>query len=62
MSIQFAAENADRVKGLILFGTTPRFTRSEDYPIGLSERALDAMGTNWGDAVARDILLSLIHI
>ena len=60
MSIQFAAENADRVKGLILFGTTPRFTRSEDYPIGLSERALDAMGTNWGDAVARDILFPSI--
>ena len=48
MSVQFAAENPDRVMGLILFGTTPRFSRSEDYAIGLSERALDSMGTNWG--------------
>ena len=40
MSVQFAVENPSRVKGLILFGTTPRFTRSDDYPIGLSESCL----------------------
>ena len=60
MSIQFAVENPDRVKGLVLFGTTPRFSRSEDYPIGLSERALDSVGQNWGEAVARDILFPSI--
>ena len=60
MSIQFAVENPDRVKGLILFGTTPRFLRSDDYPIGLSERALSTVGTNWGDATARDILFPSI--
>ncbi len=60
MSVQFAVENPDRVKGLILFGTTPRFSRSEDYAIGLSERALDSVGTNWGEAVARDILFPSI--
>ena len=60
MSVQFAVENPDRVMGLILFGTTPRFSRSEDYAIGLSERALDSVGTNWGEAVARDILFPSI--
>ena len=60
MSVQFAVENPSRVKGLILFGTTPRFTRSDDYPIGLSERALDSVGQNWGEAVARDILFPSI--
>ena len=60
MSVQFAVENPDRVAGLILFGTTPRFSRSEDYAIGLSERALDSVGTNWGEAVARDILFPSI--
>ena len=60
MSIQFAAENPDIVKGLILFGTTPKFLRSADYPIGISERALDAMGSNWGEATARDILFPSI--
>jgi len=60
MSVQFAVDNPERVQGLILFGTTAKFSRSEDYPIGLSERALDSIGAGWGEGGARDILFPSI--
>jgi pimeloyl-ACP methyl ester carboxylesterase len=60
MSVKFAAENPDRVCGLILFGTTPKFTRADDYAIGLSDSALDLLGEQWGEATARDILFPSI--
>lgn len=60
MSIQFAHENPTKVKGLILFGTTAKFLRDDDYSIGLSEKALDALVQNWGTAITRDIFFPSI--
>ena len=41
MSIKYAIENPTRVSGLILFGTTAKFSRSEDYPMGISNRSFE---------------------
>jgi len=60
MSIRFAVDNPDKVAGLILFGTTPRFSRADDYAIGISEQSLDGMAEFWGTAAARDILFPSI--
>ena len=40
MSIKYAVENPHRVRGLILFGTTPKFSRSDDFPMGFSNKTL----------------------
>jgi len=60
MSVSYAVENPDRVKGLILFGTTPRFSRSDDYPIGMSDRTLDNLSQVWTTGEARDIFFPSI--
>ena len=60
MSISYAVENPDRVRGLILFGTTPRFSRSDDYPIGMSERTFNHLSQNWTTGAARDIFFPSI--
>lgn len=60
MSVKYAVENPDIVKGLILFGTTAKFVRADDYAIGLSESALNNMGEFWGEAMARDVLFPSI--
>ncbi len=60
MSIQYAVDNPSRVAGLILFGTTPRFSRADDYAIGISDQSLDQMAEAWGTAAARDILFPSI--
>ena len=61
MSISYAVENPDRVRGLILFGTTPRFSRSDDYPIGMSERTFNHLSQNWTTGAARDIFFPSIN-
>ncbi|MGI9644287.1 MAG: adenylate/guanylate cyclase domain-containing protein [Ilumatobacteraceae bacterium] len=52
MSILFAAQNPERIAGLVLVGTGPRFSRADDYPAGLPERLheryLDFVRTRWG--------------
>jgi pimeloyl-ACP methyl ester carboxylesterase len=60
MSIKYAVDNPDRVAGLILFGTTPRFSRADDYAIGISDQSLDGLAELWGTAAARDILFPSI--
>ena len=60
MSVKYAVENPDEVSGLILFGTTAKFSRADDYAIGLSERALDGLGETWGEGAGRDILFPSI--
>ena len=55
MTIQFAVENPSRVLGLILFGTTAKFSRGDDYPIGISDNALNSLASMWGTGAARDI-------
>ena len=39
MSAQYAIENPKRVSSLTLFGTTARFSRGEDFPMGFTESA-----------------------
>lgn len=60
MSIKYAVDNPNRVAGLILFGTTARFSRADDYAIGISEQSLDGLADLWGTASARDILFPSI--
>ena len=55
MSIKYAVENPARVSGLILFGTTAKFSRSEDYPLGFSDRSLEGLVQAWGTGSGRDI-------
>lgn len=60
MSIKFAVDNPERVRGLILFGTTAKFSRSEDYPLGISDKALDGLIDSWGTGAGRDIFFPSI--
>jgi len=60
MSIKYAVDNPDRVAGLILFGTTARFSRSDDYPLGISENALEGLVQSWGTGSGRDIFFPSI--
>ena len=53
--MKFAHDYPERVKGLILLGTTARWMQSEDYPTGIEERVLDAMPKAWGSGSLRDI-------
>ncbi|MFT4825268.1 MAG: pimeloyl-ACP methyl ester carboxylesterase [Halioglobus sp.] len=55
MCMQFAHDYPERVKGLILLGTTARWLQSEAYPMGIEERVLDAMPQAWGTGVLRNI-------
>jgi len=60
MSIKYAVENPTRVLGLILFGTTAKFSRSDDYPLGFSDRSLDGLVQGWGTGSGREILFPSI--
>jgi class 3 adenylate cyclase/pimeloyl-ACP methyl ester carboxylesterase len=42
-AIKFAAENPQRVRGLILGNTSARFLVDDDYPIGVTEDAVNAI-------------------
>ncbi len=53
MAVQYAVENPEKVLGLILFGTTAKFSRSEDFPMGFSEAALDGLVDAWGTGSSR---------
>jgi pimeloyl-ACP methyl ester carboxylesterase len=60
MSVKFAVDHPERVKGLILVGTTARWLQGPDYPAGLEERVLDAMAPAWGKGVLRGIFFPSI--
>lgn len=60
MSVQYAVENPDRIKGLILLGTTARFLRDESYPVGMSEKTLNRLVEEWGTGRTRDIFFPSI--
>ena len=55
MCLKFAHEHPERVKGLVLLGTTACWMQSADFPIGIAEKALDGMADAWGTGVLRDI-------
>ncbi|MGA9103177.1 adenylate/guanylate cyclase domain-containing protein [Aeromicrobium sp.] len=53
MSLMMAASHPDRVSSLVLYGTTPRFSRADDFPHGWdtakTEAMLHAIEESWGD-------------
>lgn len=55
-ALLFAASHPDRVSGLILYGTMPRFTRAPDYPWAMRpqqwENWLSYLQENWGGPVS----------
>lgn len=53
MCIKFAIEHPERVKALILLGTTARWLQSSDFPSGIEEGALDSLVPAWGTARLR---------
>jgi pimeloyl-ACP methyl ester carboxylesterase/DNA-binding CsgD family transcriptional regulator len=59
MSLQLAANEVERVAALILVGTTPRFSRAEDFPEGIPQEFLDlaieAWQEEWGTGVALEL-------
>ena len=59
LAIRFAAEYPERTSGLVLLGTTARFTQAEDFPIGIPREVLsvfiDAMGAEWGTGVGFEL-------
>jgi class 3 adenylate cyclase len=50
MSMLFAATYPDRVSSLILYGTYARMVKSEDFPIGVPDSALD----RWAELVKEE--------
>ena len=60
MSIKYAVENPERVSGLILFGTTARFSRTEDFPMGFTDSTLNSLVDAWGTGSGRHIFFPSI--
>lgn len=61
MCIKFAHDHPERVKGLVLLGSTASWLQREDFPIGLPEKALDGMVTAWGSGSLRDVFFPSIR-
>ena len=59
MSLLFAASYPERITALILYGTSPRFTRTPDFPYGwdeeLERRMLTEMEERWGEGALLDV-------
>lgn len=55
MCIHFAHAHPDRVKGLILLGTTASWVQREDFPIGIPRSAFENLPRHWGDGMLRNI-------
>ncbi|MEH6581368.1 MAG: alpha/beta hydrolase [Halioglobus sp.] len=60
MCLKFAHDHPERVKGLVLLGTTASWLQREDLPGGISENTLDAMVAAWGTGSLRDIFFPSI--
>lgn len=60
MSLKFAHDYPERVKGLVLLGTTARWLQGVDFPMGIAEETLDALPEAWGTARLRDIFFPSI--
>jgi pimeloyl-ACP methyl ester carboxylesterase len=61
MSILFAATNPERVEGLVLFGTSPKFSRSDDWPSGMpresADRFVEFVVDRWGTGEVFEVFL-----
>lgn len=60
MCIKFANDYPERVKGLILMGTTARWLQGPDFPGGIEEGMLDQIAPAWGSASLRNIFFPSI--
>ncbi|PHS26003.1 MAG: hypothetical protein COA85_06400 [Robiginitomaculum sp.] len=60
MCLLFAATYPERVQGLILMGTTARFSQSDDYPIGTPAKEIMKTASVWGRGVLRDVFFPSI--
>jgi pimeloyl-ACP methyl ester carboxylesterase/class 3 adenylate cyclase len=66
MSLMFAATYPGRVRALVLYGTTPRFSQAEDFPYGWSpehaESMLEEIERDWGEgALLEEFAPSYAH-
>lgn len=52
--MHLAYSHPERVQGLVLIGTTARFTQSDDFPIGFPQRVLERIPELWGTGTLRD--------
>ena len=55
MCIHFATTRPERVRGLILAGTTARWKQSEDFPQGIPVETLQRLSKLWGKGTLRAI-------
>jgi pimeloyl-ACP methyl ester carboxylesterase len=55
MCLKFAHDHPERVKGLVMLGTAARWLQSEDYPMGVTGKALDSLAEAWGSGVLRQV-------
>lgn len=60
MCLQFAHDHPERVKGLVLLGTTACWEQSDDFPIGIQGHVLDSLSAAWGTGVLRDVFFPSI--
>ena len=60
MCLKFAHDHPERVKGLILLGTTACWLQGDDFPMGIEEKLLDNLPAAWGTGVLRDIFFPSI--
>ncbi len=56
MTIAYAAEHPENIKGLVLLGTGAKFLQSPDFPMGIPEEALDVVVKLWGKGKLRSLL------
>ena len=62
MCLHFAHTHPERVQGLVLLGSTARFTQSEDFPIGLPQSALESLPGAWGKGVLRRLFFPSVSL
>ncbi len=60
MCMHFAHSHPNRVQGLVLLGTTARFTQSEDFPIGIPQHTIEQVSKLWGTGALRDLFFPSI--
>jgi pimeloyl-ACP methyl ester carboxylesterase len=60
MCLKFAHDYPERVKGLVLLGSTASWLQSDDLPAGIPAKTLDAIVPAWGTASLRDVFFPSI--
>jgi pimeloyl-ACP methyl ester carboxylesterase len=59
-SIQFAYDHPERVRGLILVGSTATWVQRTDFPIGIPEHQLDKLPRGWSRGTLRSLFFPSI--